>query len=154
MMTLNLTQNAQAQWCYIDSDGKQHLDVVAVRAFPLSAPDLGVAIVSNTGSELHWIDDIGQLDSSSHTALERLLAQREFMVEIQRISAVSSYATPSIWQVVTDKGVTEFTLKGEEDIRRLTHTRLLISDSNGLQFVINNTEELDHASRRRLDRFL
>jgi hypothetical protein len=86
--------------------------------------------------------------------LATLLAQREFMPEILHINAVSSYATPSVWEVTTDKGETEFTLKGEEDIRRLTHTRLLIADSNGLQFVINDIEKLDHASRRRLDRFL
>ncbi len=153
-MTLNLTQNSQAQWCYTDSDGQPHFNVVAVRAFPLSAPDLGVSIVSSTGSELAWVDDIAQLDSASRTALNTLLAQREFMPEIQRINSVSSYATPSIWHVSTDKGETEFTLKGEEDIRRLTWTRLLIADSNGLQFVINDIEKLDHASRRRLDRFL
>jgi hypothetical protein len=76
------------------------------------------------------------------------------MPEIQRINSVSSYATPSIWQVSTDKGETTFTLKGEEDIRRLTWTRLLIADSNGLQFVINDISQLDSASRRRLERFL
>lgn len=153
-MMLNLTQNAQAQWRFTDSDGQQHVDVVAVRAFPLTAPEHGVSIVSSSGHELQWIDDITQLDIASRTVLDTLLTQREFMPEIQRINAVSSYATPSIWQVATDKGETEFTLKGEEDIRRLTHTRLLIADSNGLQFVINDIEKLDHASRRRLDRFL
>lgn len=153
-MTLNLTHNTQGQWCYIDSDGQQHLNVVAVRAFPLSAPEQGVSIVSSASHELQWIDDVAQLDTASRATLNTLLAQREFMPEIQRINSVSSYATPSIWHVSTDKGETEFTLKGEEDIRRLTWTRLLIADSNGLQFVINDIEKLDHASRRRLDRFL
>jgi len=153
-MMLNLSQNTKAQWCFTDSDGQQYVDVVAVRAFPLTAPEHGVSIVSSAGHELQWIDDIAQLDIASLTVLNTLLAQREFMPEIQRINTVSSYATPSVWQVTTDRGETEFTLKGEEDIRRLTHTRLLIADSNGLQFVINDIEKLDHASRRRLDRFL
>jgi hypothetical protein len=151
---LNLIQNAKAQWCYTDSEGQVHIDVIAVRAFPLSAPEQGVSIVSSAGHELQWIEDINQLDTSSRTMLDKLLTQREFMPEIQRINSVSSYATPSIWQVSTDRGETALTLKGEEDIRRLTFTRLLIADSNGLQFVINDIEKLDHASRRRLDRFL
>jgi hypothetical protein len=151
---LDLIQNAKAQWCFTDSEGQQHVDVVAVRAFPLSAPEQGVSIVSSAGQELQWIEDTAHLDSASQMTLATLLAQREFMPEILHINAVSSYATPSVWEVTTDKGETEFTLKGEEDIRRLTHTRLLIADSNGLQFVINDIEKLDHASRRRLDRFL
>jgi hypothetical protein len=151
---LNLVQHTPASWCYTDNAGIAHFNIVAVRAFPLSSPDTGVSIVSNTGNELAWIDDITQLDEHSRTALNTLLAQREFMPEIQRINSVSSYATPSIWQVSTDKGETTFTLKGEEDIRRLTWTRLLIADSNGLQFVINDISQLDSASRRRLERFL
>ncbi|BBP01405.1 DUF1854 domain-containing protein [Sulfuriferula nivalis] len=151
---LDIIQNAKAQWCYTDSEGQQHVDVVAVRAFPLSAPEQGVSIVSSAGHELQWIEDLAHLDNASQMTLATLLAQREFMPEILSINTVSSYATPSVWAVMTDKGETEFTLKGEEDIRRLTHTRLLIADSNGLQFVINDIEKLDHASRRRLDRFL
>ena len=76
------------------------------------------------------------------------------MPEIQNIRHVSSYATPSVWQVSTDRGDTEFTLKGEEDIRRLSASQLLIADSNGVQFLIRDIQQLDKGSRKRLDRFL
>jgi hypothetical protein len=41
------------------------------------------------------------------------------MNKILRISGVSGYATPCIWQVETDKGDSSFTLKAEEDIRHI-----------------------------------
>jgi uncharacterized ferredoxin-like protein len=45
-------------------------------------------------------------------------------------------------------------LKGEEDIRRIAHATLLIADSHGVQFLIRDTDALDKASRKLLDRFL
>ena len=45
-------------------------------------------------------------------------------------------------------------LKGEEDIRRIGHATLLISDSHGIQFLVRDMQALDTASRKLLDRFL
>ena len=82
------------------------------------------------------------------------LASREFVPEIRRIIEVSSFATPSTWQVETDRGRTSLVLKGEEDIRRLTQTTLMIADANGIQFLIRDIQALDKTSRKLLDRFL
>jgi hypothetical protein len=76
------------------------------------------------------------------------------MPEVQRIVSVSSFATPSTWGVVTDRGETSLVLKGEEDIRRLGRTALLIADANGIQFLVRDIQSLDRASRKLLDRFL
>ena len=78
----------------------------------------------------------------------------EFIPEIRRILSVSTFATPSIWQVETDRGPTQLTLKAEEDIRRLSPTALLIADSNGIQFLVRDIGQLDKLSKRLLDRFL
>jgi hypothetical protein len=86
--------------------------------------------------------------------IEAELAQREFMPEILRIHQVSSFATPSIWDVVTNKGNTQLTLKAEDQIWRLKNNRILITDKNGVNFMINNIEQLDKHSRKLLDRFL
>ena len=82
------------------------------------------------------------------------LANREFMPDIKRIVHVSSYATPSDWQVETSCGDTVFTLKGEEDIRRILGAGLLIADSHGVHFLIRDIQALDKTSRKILDRFL
>jgi hypothetical protein len=56
--------------------------------------------------------------------------------------------------VQTDRGTTQFLLKGEEDIRRLTGTVLLINDANGVQYMIRDLAAMDKHSRKLLDRFL
>jgi hypothetical protein len=86
--------------------------------------------------------------------LESELTQREFMPEITRIEQVSSFATPSKWQVSTNRGDTELLLKAEDHIRRLTNTSLLITDGHGVSFMIRNVEALDKHSRKLLERFL
>ena len=82
------------------------------------------------------------------------IASREVMPTILSIAAVSTYSTPSTWDVMTDRGATKFVLKGEEDIRRLVGAELIITDSHGMRFYIADMMLLDKNSRRILDRFL
>jgi hypothetical protein len=149
-----LRRNAFGRLEFVGSDGELHVGVVPVRAFPISAADDGVALVDPYGHELAWIDQLGDLPDELRTLVEAELAQREFMPVITRIVSVASFATPSTWQVETDRGPASFVLKGEEDIRRLTPPALLIADSHGIHFLIRDRSALDHHSRRILDRFL
>lgn len=129
-------------------------EVVPVRAFPIAAPACGISLVSGDGHELAWIDHLGDLPDEARRLVEEELASREFVPEIRGIRTVSSFATPSTWQVDTDRGPFSLILKGEEDIRRLSQTMLMIADSNGIQFLIRDLQQLDRTSRRLLDRFL
>ncbi|MBN8448577.1 MAG: DUF1854 domain-containing protein [Candidatus Accumulibacter sp.] len=149
-----LRRNAFGRLEFIGSDGEVHVGVVPVRAFPISAADDGVALVDPYGHELAWIDQLGDLPDELRTLVEAELAQREFMPVITRIVGVASFATPSTWQVETNRGPASFVLKGEEDIRRLTPPALLIADSHGIHFLIRDRSALDQHSRRILDRFL
>jgi hypothetical protein len=76
------------------------------------------------------------------------------MPEIHRIVSVSTFSTPSTWSVETDRGPTEFVLKGEEDIRRLVGSTLIITDSHGLRFLLRDMLALDKNGKKLLDRFL
>lgn len=154
MKDLNLSRNHAAQLVYTDPNGKTHQNVVAVRAYPISAPDEGVSLVGEDGHELLWIANINTLNPDSRAMLDGELAAREFMPKISHILAVSSYATPSTWTVETDRGKTELILKAEDHIRRLTHTTLLITDSQGISYLIEDIAQLDKHSRKILDRFL
>jgi hypothetical protein len=137
-----------------DAGGAEHVGVVPVRAFPIAAPEEGLSLVSPDGRELAWIERLDALDTARRTLIEEDLASREFVPEIRAIRAVSSFATPSTWTVDTDRGETTLVLKGEEDIRRLARTSLLIADRHGIQFLVRDIGALDRASRRLLDRFL
>ncbi len=154
MTNFKLHRNSFGRLVLTDIEGTHHSGVVAVHAFPISAPEAGVALVNAEGHELVWIDRLTDLPDEIRILLEQELASREFIPEIHSIRNVSTFATPSIWQVETDRGSASFILKGEDDIRRLNHTTLLIADSNGIHFLIRNTQQLDKGSRKLLDRFL
>lgn len=149
-----LTRNPLGRLVFAAPDGEVHEGVAPVRAFPIAAPETGIALVSADGHELAWIDRLTDLPDDTRALLEEELASREFMPEIRSIRRVSSFATPSIWQVETDRGDTAFVLKGEEDIRRLAPATLLIADSQGIHFLVRDIHALDKASRKLLDRFL
>jgi hypothetical protein len=136
------------------ADGERHEGVTPVRAFPIGAPDEGISLVNFEGHEVGWAERLADLPPAIRTLIDEELASREFVPEIERIVAVSSFACPSTWQVATDRGPAELILKAEEDIRRLSQTRLLIADSHGIQFLVRDVGRLDRHSRKLLDRFL
>ncbi|HEY6772996.1 MAG TPA: DUF1854 domain-containing protein, partial [Oxalicibacterium sp.] len=82
------------------------------------------------------------------------LANREFLPEILRIKHVSAFASPSTWEVETSRGDATLVLRGEEDIRRIGDSALMIADTHGVQFFIRDLKKLDKHSRKLLDRFL
>jgi hypothetical protein len=136
------------------ADGEEYIGVVPVRAFPIQSPDKGISLVRDGGKEVAWIDDIAALPDAVRALVQDELDGREFMPEISSIVAISSFATPCTWTVKTDRGDTEFTLKGEEDMRRIGDTALIIADTHGIQFLIRDMFTIDKNSRRILDRFL
>lgn len=137
-----------------NSAGEIFYDLKPVRAFPIQAPDQGISLVQSDGKEVAWIDDINSLPSADKELLQDELNGREFMPEVEHILSISSFATPSTWRVQTNRGVTEFVLKGDEDLRRVGAHALLISDSHGIHFLIRDMSALDKHSRKILDRFL
>lgn len=149
-----LQRDAYGRLVLTSQNGERHEGVTPVRAFPIAAPDEGLSLINYEGHEVGWVDSLAELPPAIARLLEEELASREFVPEIKRIVEVSGFACPSTWQVATNRGDTELVLKGEEDIRRLTQTRLLIADSHGIQFLIRDLGQLDRHSRKLLDRFL
>jgi hypothetical protein len=149
-----LTRSYTGRLILTSSDGQMHDGVFPVRAFPISAPADGLSLISDNGHELAWVANMETLPKQTRTLIEEELTRREFMPEILSISNVSSFATPSTWQVETDRGDTELLLKAEDHIRRLTHSSLLITDGHGVNFLIRDIDQLDSYSRKLLDRFL
>ena len=153
MIHFKLSRNAFGKLVFADANGV-HEGVVPVRAFPIGAPDTGIAIVDVDGHELAWINRLEDLPADTRALLQEELKSREFLPVISRIRHVSTFAVPSTWEVDTDRGVTSFVLKGEEDIRRIAGAALLIADSHGVQYLIRDQGALDKGSRKLLDRFL
>ena len=153
-MAFQLTRNSFGKLVLTTDDGQVHEGVLPVRAFPIQAPDEGISMVLTDGKEVAWIDALADLPDDVRQLVHDELEGREFMPEILRIIDVTSFATPCTWTVATDRGDTEFLLKGEEDIRRIGATSLLVADNHGIHFLIRDMFTIDKNSRRILDRFL
>ena len=151
---MRIERNTMGRLSVQTADGVLHEPVTAVRAYPIQTPEANISLVGPDGHELVWIARLDELPPETRALLEQELGQREFMPVIQRLVAVTAFATPSTWTVETDRGRCQFVLKGEEDIRRLSPTTLLVLDSHGVQFMIRNPQSLDKHSRKLLDRFL
>lgn len=149
-----LSRNAFGRLVFIKRNDGAEMEVVPVRSFPITDPEQGISLIDLHGHELAWIEDLQDLPGETRKLVDEDLAAREFMPEIERVRHVSSFSTPSTWDVETDRGTTTFILKGEEYIRRLTPVALLITDSQGIHFLIRDRTTLDHQSRKILDRFL
>lgn len=149
-----LSRNSFGKLTLTTEAGEVYEGVSPVRAFPIQAPDHGISMVLGDGKEVGWIDDIAGLPQQVRELVQDELEGREFMPEIMQVTSVSSYATPCTWFVKTDRGDTEFTLKGEEDIRRIGAASLLVSDNHGINFLIRDMYTIDKHTRKILDRFL
>lgn len=149
-----LERDAYGRLILTGENGERHEGITPVRAFPIAAPDEGLSLINYEGHEVAWVDNIADLPPATARLLEEELASREFVPEITQITEVSSFACPSTWQLSTNRGPTSLVLKGEEDIRRLSQTCLLIADSHGIQFLVRDLSALDRHSRKLLDRFL
>ena len=152
--TITVQRDAFGRLVLTDAEGAQHVGIVPVRAFPLSAPDEGVSLVGGDGKEVLWLDRLDALPAESRALLAQDLAVRDFAPTLQKLHKVSSFGVPSTWTVSTDRGDTSFVLKAEEDIRRLEGGALLIASAHGVQFRIPDVKSLDRASRKLLERFL
>ena len=150
-----LERNPFGKLVLTTSAGERFVGVVPVRAFPIQSPHEGLALVTPQGHEVAWIDRLDELPEPYQCLIRGELADREFVPVIQSIQSVSSYSTPCTWTVLTDRGPTAFTLRAEEDIRRIgMGGALLVSDAHSIQVLIRAHAALDAHSRKILDRFL
>src|SRR4051794_34891177 len=94
MSNFTLSRNSFGKLVFSDAEGT-HEGVVPVRAFPIAAPELGIALVDVDGHELAWIDRLSDLPAAIRSLLEEELKSREFLPEIKHIRQVSTFAVPS-----------------------------------------------------------
>ena len=90
-----LHRDAYGRLVLTAENGERHEGVTPVRAFPIAAPDAGISLVSFEGHEVGWADRLADLPDDIRRLVEEDLAAREFVPEIERIAAVSSFACPS-----------------------------------------------------------
>lgn len=149
----SLEVDAYARLIYVGPDGERVENVTPVRAFPLSSPERWVAIRDRQGRELVLIKDPAMLPTSVRTLLDQELARREFSPRILQIYNIHRADYGIDWEVETDRGRVSFRVEGDESIRELGERGTVIIDSSGIRYRIFDVNELDRASRRRLEKY-
>jgi len=154
LMNFNLEKDVFGNIRLVLDGGQSYDQVRIIRAFPISDPENGFSIVNQDGHELVWFESFDQLSEDNQRIAHASLEQIEFIPVISKITDLNTYALPSIWDIETDRGVTKLKLKTEQDIRRVSSEALLITDANGIQYLIKNRKTLDKFSKKVLDRFM
>lgn len=136
---------------FVDGTGRVYHDVDVLRAFPVTAPQGPVAIVSADGDELAWLDSLEEIPEPLRTSIVDELATREFLPFIERIVAISD-DDPPVWSVVTDRGQRRFILATIDDIDRLPDGSAFVVDATGVRYRIADIAALDPTSLRLLEK--
>lgn len=137
-----------------DEEGRKHVGVEPVRAFPLTDPTRWIALVDAEGHEVVNIASLDELSPANRKLLEAELANREFVPLVQRVVRISGDIFPARWDVHTDRGPTTLELDSEDDIRRIGSHRMLITDARKMRYHVPDTRTLDAYSRRVLERYV
>jgi hypothetical protein len=136
------------------TSGRHHQVAVNITlAFPLSDPDRWYAVRAREGEELAFIEDPATLPPATRQLLQEEVAMRHFLPRVARIHRIAGALRGLRVDLETDHGPTTITLDGDEQIRRLSDSRVVIIDNSGIRYLIPDIGQLDKASRARLERF-
>ena len=152
--SFSLSRDVWGRLVLTDDAGQQFPGVEPVRAFPLTQPDLWIALVDSDGRERALVEELGQLEPGLRQIIADELARREFVPIIERIERVEGEPPVCFWSVFTDRGPVRFTVEGEDQVRRIGPERIVIVDQRGQRYLIPDSTCLDGASRKRLNLFL
>lgn len=137
----------------VDAAGEAHVDVEPIRAFPLSEPNRFISICNAAGREIVHVDDLATLPEGLRKTLTIELDRREFLPVIEKIHNVTLDAEPTEWTVDTDRGPTKFLVDGADAVRPIGGNRFLISDMQGVRYLVNDARKLDAHSRKLLEHY-
>lgn len=135
----------------VDRRGIRHLALTPLRLFPMTDPDNWISVFDESGRELCCVPSIAELQEDSADALRKSLSDSEFIPTIERIVHISSNDPPCKWLVETDRGTTEFIIKDEKDLRRLSESKILIVDARGIRYSVPDIRKLNAYSRRAIE---
>lgn len=129
-------------------DDRSYPTVKPAWSAPLSYPDKYLALINGKGEEIVTINDPGDLDTDSRTAVLEELRRRYLTATIHKIAHAKTEFGATYWHVITDRGERDFVTQSlQENAQWLGPGHLLLVDVDGNRFEIPDTEALDMSSR-------
>ena len=165
MMTLQFLSRDSAQFTEtaggflsLTWQGKTWERVQVVRTFPFSHKNsfLSVRECTETAKEIGMIRELSEeFPPETVSLIERNLSQRYFMPVIKKIYSIKDRSGYLYFQVETEKGRQEFTVRNNTSaIIPFTETRLFITDVDNNRYEIPDTSKLTPKELNKLDLYL
>jgi Domain of unknown function (DUF1854) len=146
--SFQLLRDPMGQIVLVDDQGKRTVGIQVIPLFPVSCPDQWISFADARGEELVCLESMQSAPDQVQKLIHEELAFREFMPRILKVHSVSGTSEPCEWRVMTDRGDTNFVLKSEDDIRRLSANTVQIIDAVGVRYRVDDTRKLDPHSLR------
>ncbi len=125
------------------------------KAFPFEKEETYLSLMDEEKEEIGMIPDLSVFPEDQAALLRRELKKRYFMPRITRILKIEDRFSTSYWQVETELGDLDFSMKDtQKNIIRVTETRLILVDSDGCRYEIADHTALDRKSRSKLQLYL
>jgi len=135
-------------------NGKIH-SCEPVLMFPFSHPTRFISLMDNREKEVATINDMNDLNAESRNILKDKLSRRYLIPVIRDIVRVKREFGIYRWEVLTDRGRSEFYTKGRsENVTFLTDTRILLTDITNCRYEIKDTRALPRHARIELDKII
>jgi hypothetical protein len=151
--SLRLEQTPDHRLWALSNGDSNRIAVTARRCFPLTRPEGFICLLDEHGHERALIETQDSLDAHSRTVLNAALLASEFLPLVVRIERVVHHPTSSEWQVITDRGPRRFVVEQEDHIRLLEDGRHVITDAQGMRYLVPLPKSLDRSSRHWLARY-
>jgi hypothetical protein len=156
--------NADEIRLFPDDHGRVHLrfqdrvtfpNVKVRRAFPLSQPRRYLGFADSRDETITILRNPKGLDADSARIIREELRKRYLGSVILDVYSMNERYGVSHWKVLTDRGATEFDVRGLRDnIHDLGPRRLLIIDVDGNRYEIPDYGRLSVRARRQIERLI
>ena len=125
------------------------------RAFPYNDPDRYISVLDEDGYEYGIIEVLSRFDEKTISMLNKALNRKYFIPQITKIISIKEQFGFSFWKVMTDKGECEFSVKDTfKSIIRVSEIKIVILDSDGGRFCIEDINALSPSDYKKIELYL
>jgi hypothetical protein len=119
--------------------------------YPLSRPERFLVFRDSEGNELGLLEDMSDLSDEAREALAVELGKQRFLPVITAVNDIYQEFHIPVWEVETDRGPRQISLRSAHDAHRLPNNRIYVRDAEGNGYLILDLTELDPASQSLLE---
>ncbi|MFW5985593.1 MAG: DUF1854 domain-containing protein [Halanaerobiaceae bacterium] len=147
-------QKTEGNILSLEYEEEKYERVHLYRSFPFTLENEYISVRDKEGEEIGIIKSIFDFDNKTVDLLEEELNWIYFCPDIEMIYSINEEFGYSYWDVETDQGRKNFTVKGSGQVLTpITEVRYIITDVNGNRFQISDVTELDSKSLNFIERY-